>query len=94
MSRSFLRLTFLCTLFMFSVSTSSNVEGVHYNIGPENATNFAGYINVNKTRNLFYWFFESRNDPASDPFILWMTGGELEFMSHSSMRPTYHVYFP
>ena len=23
----------------------------------------------------FYWFFESRNAPATDPVILWMTGG-------------------
>eukprot|EP01065_Artemidia_motanka_P004171 TRINITY_DN11_c0_g1_i2.p1 TRINITY_DN11_c0_g1~~TRINITY_DN11_c0_g1_i2.p1 ORF type:complete len:489 (+),score=171.96 TRINITY_DN11_c0_g1_i2:73-1539(+) len=44
-------------------------------IGPESVVNFAGYVNVNKTRNLFYWFFESRNDPTNDPFILWMTGG-------------------
>jgi cathepsin A (carboxypeptidase C) len=35
----------------------------------------AGYVKVNNTRNLFYWFFESQSDPANDPFILWMTGG-------------------
>ena len=32
-------------------------------------------MTVNNTRNLFYWFFESRGDPATDPLILWMTGG-------------------
>lgn len=51
--------------------TSKDMSGV----GPETVTNFAGYVTVNKTRNLFYWFFESRNDPTNDPFILWMTGG-------------------
>jgi len=37
--------------------------------------NYAGYVTVNNTRNLFYWFFESQSNPATDPFILWMTGG-------------------
>ena len=37
----------------------------------------AGYFRVTGTRdlNMFYWFFESRGDPSSDPVILWMTGG-------------------
>jgi len=37
----------------------------------------AGYYVVDGTRdlNMFYWFFESRGDPAKDPIILWMTGG-------------------
>ena len=25
--------------------------------------------------NLFYWFFESRSNPAKDPLVLWLTGG-------------------
>lgn len=24
---------------------------------------------------LFYWLFESRNDPVTDPLILWLSGG-------------------
>jgi len=37
----------------------------------------AGFINVNSTRNhqLFYWAFESRNNPTTDPLVLWMQGG-------------------
>jgi cathepsin A (carboxypeptidase C) len=24
---------------------------------------------------MFYWWFESRSDPAKDPIVLWLTGG-------------------
>jgi len=36
-----------------------------------------GYINANPTYgvHLFYWAFESRNDPKTDPVVLWLTGG-------------------
>lgn len=51
------------------------VDENHYGLGPDTALNWAGYISVNQTRHLWYWFFESRQDPANDPFVLWMTGG-------------------
>lgn len=46
--------------------------------GPEKVVNWAGYITVNGSqptlkRHLWYWAFESRNDPANDPLVLWMT---------------------
>eukprot|EP00035_Acanthoeca_spectabilis_P022681 m.445179 g.445179 ORF g.445179 m.445179 type:complete len:460 (-) comp19195_c0_seq1:99-1478(-) len=46
--------------------------------GPETVFNDAGYIqikNANGTGSLFYWMFESRNNPATDPFVFWMSGG-------------------
>ena len=37
---------------------------------------YAGYFKLTTgDKNYFYWSFESRNDPANDPVILWMTGG-------------------
>ncbi|KAG7389970.1 hypothetical protein PHYPSEUDO_009228 [Phytophthora pseudosyringae] len=39
--------------------------------------NEAGYVKlVNKEDDhYFYWFFESRSSPATDPLVLWLTGG-------------------
>jgi hypothetical protein len=38
---------------------------------------YSGYVTVdpNAQRNLFYVFAESQRSPASDPVLLWFTGG-------------------
>ncbi|ATY64586.1 Peptidase serine carboxypeptidase [Cordyceps militaris] len=36
---------------------------------------WTGTIDVTETRRLFFWAFESRNDPANDPVLFWMNGG-------------------
>ncbi|KAL1903420.1 hypothetical protein Sste5346_000046 [Sporothrix stenoceras] len=36
----------------------------------------AGFVHLDRRdRHIFFWAFESRNDPATDPVVLWMTGG-------------------
>ena len=41
---------------------------------PENSSH--GYISIdNKGNDLFYWFFPSRGAPATDPLVVWFTGG-------------------
>ena len=44
-----------------------------------NETWYSGLIEVpepNRTRgDIFYWWFESRDDPKNDPLVLWLTGG-------------------
>jgi len=37
---------------------------------------YSGYYNLTTgNKHYFYWFFESRSAPATDPVVLWMTGG-------------------
>ena len=33
------------------------------------------YFRVNDQKKYWYWAFASRNDPSTDPVMLWMTGG-------------------
>ena len=36
----------------------------------------SGYFDIDDgDKNYFFWMFESRNDPANDPVVLWLTGG-------------------
>jgi cathepsin A (carboxypeptidase C) len=41
-----------------------------------NLSAYTGYIDI-EARHLFFYFFESRNDPAKDDVIFWTNGGEL-----------------
>ncbi|EXJ90300.1 carboxypeptidase D [Capronia coronata CBS 617.96] len=36
---------------------------------------YAGFVNLAEDVHSFFWFFESRNDPANDPITLWLNGG-------------------
>lgn len=35
---------------------------------------FSGYVKINGTKNLHYWFVESQRDPVSDPIAFWTNG--------------------
>ncbi|KAG2226574.1 hypothetical protein INT45_005060, partial [Circinella minor] len=42
----------------------------------ENSLQYSGYIDNHETDDhLFFWFFESRTSPETDPFVLWLNGG-------------------
>ena len=55
----------------------SAIIGITFSgFGPETVINFSGYHAVHKEEiHLFYWFFESRNEPSTDPLLIWLTGG-------------------
>ncbi|KAF3936993.1 hypothetical protein ABW19_dt0209182 [Dactylella cylindrospora] len=37
---------------------------------------YSGYLDDDENdKHLFYWFFESRSNPATDPVVLWLNGG-------------------
>src|SRR6201996_3867896 len=36
---------------------------------------YTGYIDISPARHLWFYFFESRREPESDPVVLWTNGG-------------------
>lgn len=36
---------------------------------------YAGYISLDATTNMFFWFFEARTNPSEKPLTLWLNGG-------------------
>jgi len=71
--------SFLLLLFILPNFGIKEFQPSFSGIGPDNVTQHSGYITVNGSVNdgahLFYWMFESRSKPSTDPFILWLTGG-------------------
>ncbi|XP_003387315.1 PREDICTED: serine carboxypeptidase-like 49 [Amphimedon queenslandica] len=75
---------------------------------PDNVTQYKGYIDLQSKGgvgvHLFYWFFESRSAPSTDPLVIWLTGGPgcsselglfLEngpFIINGTSTPTYNPY--
>ena len=40
-----------------------------------NVKQLSGYFRISATKKLFFWFFESRRAPATDPVVMWLSGG-------------------
>jgi len=68
----------LAAAFLFSNVFTLLVEE-NPTICDPNVKQYSGYFKLRTskllTKNYFYWFFESRSNPSTDPVILWLTGG-------------------
>jgi len=40
-----------------------------------NETYTSGLIKIGKSSDIFYWHFESKLNPSSDPLVIWLNGG-------------------
>ncbi|KAJ6621796.1 serine carboxypeptidase [Mycena sp. CBHHK59/15] len=36
---------------------------------------YSGYLDIAQDKHLFFWFFESRSSPSTDPLVMWLNGG-------------------
>ncbi|VDL74707.1 unnamed protein product [Nippostrongylus brasiliensis] len=44
-------------------------------VEPLRSDHYAGYVQLSPAKELFYWYIESENSPATDPVVLWLNGG-------------------
>lgn len=48
---------------------------VHPKLCDPTVNQTAGFIKANDKDNYFFWLFESQSSPASDPLLMWLSGG-------------------
>ncbi|KAF2208241.1 hypothetical protein CERZMDRAFT_71048 [Cercospora zeae-maydis SCOH1-5] len=65
-----------------TITTPSNVTIRYKEPGKEGVcettpgvNSYSGYVDIAPNVHVFFWFFESRRDPANDDFTLWLNGG-------------------
>jgi len=68
-----------CTLILLASAKINNVPrfDVFHDQNPIflNESYYAGFEPIDTRGSLFYWLFESRSEPSTDPLVVWLTGG-------------------
>jgi cathepsin A (carboxypeptidase C) len=54
----------------YSIRTKEDVK-----LCDPNVKQVTGYLDVDGDKHFYFWFFESRDKPATDPLVLWLNGG-------------------
>ena len=76
-----LALTFSTAAALAAPAARAEEDAASNRVAPDDAicdgvAQYSGFTNLTTgDKHYFSWAFESRNDPATDPVILWMTGG-------------------
>ena len=66
-----------CAAAAFIGYVNANTQADDVNgVFPDSDNWTSGFVNVQeKNSDLFYWLFDSRDAPDTDPLVLWLTGG-------------------
>lgn len=60
---------------LFQVGHFTKVKQDNITCPSYGESQWTGLVTVSPGHSLFYWYFDSRNDPENDPVILWANGG-------------------
>ncbi|KAG2414609.1 hypothetical protein HFD88_003800 [Aspergillus terreus] len=58
----------------YSPSYSVRIRQQDETVCAAGSAQYTGWLDIGH-KHLFFWYFESQNDPVNDPLTLWMTGG-------------------
>ncbi|KAI8800597.1 putative carboxypeptidase C [Cladochytrium replicatum] len=50
-------------------------SGAVHELCDPSVASIVGYFDVAEDKHLFFWLFESRSDPSTDPLVMWTNGG-------------------
>merc|ERR1719373_383837 len=73
------RISMIFLSFCATLAFGGYFESLGSGWGPETVKQLSGYFNTDAQNgndgHLFFWMFESRSNPQTDPFVMWLTGG-------------------